>query len=680
MLITRSLLRSILFAKLLIQLAMPILHNDYLRVPTLEAAYLPLNSSDLKLWQMISNKLITIDSQSHNQGLILSPGYPNSAPIGSRSTILLQINNLPLRPSQAINASSGQPYDQPSYDAIRLSIEELSLQTANTCTGEAVNVYLLDNDEILYPTNIIYTFCGSQALEPVLVVSSKIVIQFVSDEFAPLDLSDSSSTGTHPRRPRRFKIKFEFLHSDYQLYNGCDEPNQFKCRNRRCISNDLLCNHFDDCGDASDEDRYTPCAMVPTIAYRNDYKCGLAKLDDFDRRYSGETFPADRATDNLLQNRIVGGTIAQAADRRLSQVSIQLIGIEPMSHICGGVLIHPLFVLTSAHCFRDNLSAYNYKLLFGLQDLRHAMSNSNSTMNNRRDNTYMDTHHQLRYASFIRLYPQLMYSFEGSDFADGNLDKANKLALVELNAPITMNSHIWPACLPHLGETIQAERECMIAGYGETRGTGYPFALKRTIQTIQLAEKCHSEYSEIQLDDYSMICATNEPAEGPCNGDSGGPLLCRDDSDNIPVNISDPIKTEPAHLDLTIGEPGDIIKYLEIVDTDSEDDDDQGGRKRVKKRNRKNSDLYGRYTVHGITSFTTDGNMGGGFCAVKGVPVIYGRVSTRVEWILSVMKMALPRLNKADQSQDKNNQTSLFGYMFRTGQNQHINFTRSMTV
>ena len=610
--------------------------NEYLA----SAGQTRQDDGSLQTWELINNATVHIHSQTGQKGYIVSPNYPGTAPINSAATILLQISDF--------------NNTQRLYDTIRLTVLDVNLQTANNCAGEVVNVYLIFEDNTLDASKILYAFCGSRGLEPISIRSNRLALEYASDEFTAITLNG---------RARRFKVKFEFLNSVSQLHNGCEQADQFKCRNRRCISKQLVCNKFDDCGDASDEDRFTPCPNAPTIPYRIDYECGRVSIESSARgRASGRRLERGDFYGSLLQNRIItsGPGLAMDTSAQLAQVSIQLTAIEPISHVCGGVLIHPLFVLTSAHCFLESMTPLNYKLLFGLKDLRSTGGQAGA---------------QLRYANIISVYPNLYFSASALDLAESNLEKANKLALVELNAPVSLGASVWPACLPHLGETVRAQRECLVTGFGETRGTGHAFALKQTIQMIEHASKCRSNYSNFLLDDYSMICARNWPNEGPCNGDSGGPLLCRDDAHNRPQQASEPLAPSSGP-EL---EPGSLIDYLTIVDSEPEQPSDRGERLRVGSARAPPPPPH-RYTVHGIASFTTDGNMGGGYCAIEGVPIIYGRVSTRVDWILAVIKSSLFRLNKADREQDKNNFTTFFGYMFRSGQSQHELFTRLMTV
>lgn len=558
-------------------------------------------------WLMIPHDTISIDDKMTIEGYISSPNYPQPYPINSTSFATLHI------------------VEDQSLDTIRLTFQDLSLQTLNLCQGNAIHIYLTSNDEyFLDPKKIIHTICGSKIPAPLMATTKNLAIQFITDEF--------NSVSYHG-----FKIKFEFLDSRAHLWDGCDRPNQFRCRNRKCISKELICNRFDDCGDASDEDILTPCETFPTIRYKIDYKCGIASFGNSLARHSDRQLVGN----TLLKNRIVGGSRATVRNRFLPYVSIQLTKIEPISHICGGVLIHPMFVLSSAHCFDDERSTKDYKFLFGLQDLR----------------LFDDEAVQVRYPNEINIYPSNFFRMQ--DFSSH--EWTNNLALIELNAPVKMNSYVWPACLPHLGETITAGRECLVSGFGETRGSGLPFTLKKVIQTIQLGTECKPTFKNFRINDYTMICVKGQSANGPCHGDSGGPLLCRDGSDNQPINVGEP------EIEVERVKPGQFIQFLTI---DDDDETSNSSKKQIKRG-------QSRYTVQGITSLITAWGIGGGYCAVDGVPIIYGRVSTRIEWILSTMKQAITRLNREDIQQDPR---ALFGYMFRSGFSQHENFTRPMTL
>lgn len=574
-------------------------------------------------YEMRPNEVVSVRGEESPTGLIMSPNYPNPAPFNSVSIVTLR-------------ATGGE---RESYDKILLTFEDMNLQTANNCEGESLNIFLIDRDDnVIDPNRLIYSLCGSLPTEPILLFSSNIVMQYVSDEF----VTHSSS---------RFRIRYEFKESAVLGY--CTQPNQFKCRNRKCISNELLCNGFDDCGDASDEDRWTPCEDLPTIPYTINYKCGRASFGSLLIEQSEEGAVQN---EGLFANRIIGGSRPSVERNFQPQVSIQLIGIEPISHLCGGSLIHPLFVLTSAHCFSDELEAPSLKFLFGLRDLRRPYEGQV----------------QVRYASRISSYPG--FSPKLPEYGLNEFERANNIALVELNAPVFMNDYVWPACLPHLGEIITAGRECVQTGFGETRGSGHTFHLKQLKQSIVHGSECRSGFSEFKVDDYNMICVINRNSSGPCLGDSGGPLLCRNDDDDLrePINVSQPeLKQRGARR------PGEILEFL-TFDDNNDDDEDDDPHKIARRRGK--SPGQTRYTVHGVTSFTTDGNFGGGYCGHLESPTIYARISTRIEWILRVLRLALPQLNMEDNSQDKADKPGVFGYMFRSGLSQHSNFTPGMTI
>lgn len=355
---------------------------------------------------MISSKYTTITDFEAEVGYILSPNYPLPHPINSSSLISLVA------------------YHDQDVDVIRLTFEDLNLQTSNFCENEAIDILLGENLYSLTSSQRarkIYTVCGTFIPRPMNIHTKSLYIQLVSDSF---------NLGTN----RGFKIKFEFLNSLKQTYSGCPQPDHFRCRNRNCIPNYLKCNRQDDCGDASDEDNLTPCGELPSISYSIDYKCGLATPTNATSKQQRHNTQRNYEELSRLTNRIVGGGRVERANGWPFQVSIQSVRTEPVSHICGGTLIHPMFILSAAHCFKGLTTTSDYKFVLGSRDLRWSAQPEASG----------DV--QVRYANSISVYPG------GAVFRDlediihkSSIDITNDLALIELNAPVRLTAHVWPA-------------------------------------------------------------------------------------------------------------------------------------------------------------------------------------------------------------------------------------------
>ncbi|GFR00184.1 ovochymase-1 [Trichonephila clavata] len=304
---------------------------------------------------------------------------------------------------------------------------------------------------------VIGIFCG-------LIIPRPVISHEDESEIRLLFQSDYLAGG------RGFRLEYE-SGPDIEL---CKEDEGI-CHNRNCYHQDKRCDDVDDCGDGTDEE---DCGK--TVAKLSE-ECGKPPIKP-DTIYGGP-------------DRIVGGEPA-VPNSWPWQVSIQRGHIEPNGHFCGGTLISPQWVVSAAHCFANNPLPSSVRLVFGSH------------------NKYQVTkYQQARVAEKIISYPDL----EGDELRKGTIH--HDITLIKLNAPVTYNDGVQPACLPHLGWEARPGWECYATGWGETRGSGHSDVLKQVRQVILDKENCtHNEETQICVE---------KTFNSPCHGDSGGPLVCR---------------------------------------------------------------------------------------------------------------------------------------------------------
>ncbi|CAH1274042.1 BMP1 [Branchiostoma lanceolatum] len=164
-------------------------------------------------------------------------------------------------------------------------------------------------------------------------------------------------------------------------------PEEFTCWNGDCINMTLTCDGTRDCAGGSDE---IDCVDVGS-------KCGVPAIQP--------TFPIAR---------IVGGNAA-----RPGSWPWQAYLLRYGSFRCGGNLIHPLWILTAAHCVNEDLSPGSYNIIMG----KYNKSVTDSTEQR------------------LQISQIIMHS-------EYNTVTFNKdLALLKLAQPVTLNQYVWPVCL-----------------------------------------------------------------------------------------------------------------------------------------------------------------------------------------------------------------------------------------
>ncbi|KAJ8352519.1 hypothetical protein SKAU_G00239950 [Synaphobranchus kaupii] len=203
------------------------------------------------------------------------------------------------------------------------------------------------------------------------------------------------------------------------------------------------------------------------------------------------------------ESSIIGGKKAKPHSRPY-MVSLQVNG----SHTCGGFLIREDFVLTAAHCF----SLSPLTAVLGAENLKKKEKKSQQKIPVR------------------KCYKHPMNDKSKYDF---------DIMLLKLQRNATLNKNVKVIQLPAKGETVPENTKCLMSGWGRKRPDETPPALLQEVTLMVLSNKDCKKIWQKHFVPNRMMC-TRFDGKGICEGDSGGPLICKNKPHGIAAFTATP--------------------------------------------------------------------------------------------------------------------------------------------
>ncbi|XP_056321370.1 granzyme 3, tandem duplicate 1 [Danio aesculapii] len=196
-----------------------------------------------------------------------------------------------------------------------------------------------------------------------------------------------------------------------------------------------------------------------------------------------------------MDSGIIGGKNAKPHSRPY------MAFIQNKHEACGGMLIREDYVLTAAHCLKNNRG--HFEVLLGAHNIsKHEKSQQR-----------IQVIKHIQHPMFLNSNNEKDYSYD--------------IMLLKLKNKAKLNKFVKVLSLPKKNENLSANVKCSVAGWGMKKPNVQTASdvLREVTVKLQNNYECKKNWQQ-HFNSERMFCSVSDGKHAFCRGDSGSPLIC----------------------------------------------------------------------------------------------------------------------------------------------------------